>query len=110
MKLFKIATHTEGEYFEDNVFLTIGKRVGLLYPRCSADPEKLTDRGWYVRLQLPFKKFMKYRDPRDFELKEGYCQKLYYWRISKEKPMINTSVWKPIAETNYKDHEKSLHL
>lgn len=96
MKLFKIATHMEGDLFEDNVFLTIGRSAGF-YPICDDNPDKIYNRGWYIRLQLPFKKFMKYNNPQTFEMEQGLCQKVFYWKFRNNSPkFIKVAVWKPI--------------
>jgi len=90
MKLFKIATHIEGENYIDNVLLSVGKSFYF-----NNEPN-----GWYIRLELPFTKTVDYVDAQDFLNKTGPCRKIYLWfKRPGIKRVLKANVWKPMLNT-----------
>lgn len=67
MKLFKTYQHTNGEEYQPNVFLSVGR-------------ERINTRlGWFMRIESPFVNMVEYIDPDDLKLKTGPCRNVYGW-------------------------------
>lgn len=89
MKLFKLYTHIEGNRYDSNVLISMGKRYYF-----NNEPN-----GWYIRLELPFTKSREYVSSKDFETKIGPCRKAFLWtKVSGRRKPIHISLWVPINE------------
>lgn len=85
MKLLSISSKSEGQSFPRDALLSVGRCTS-----CGAVD------GWYIKLELPFKKLKQYTDPTTFEMTSGLCRYVSVLRVRADKRFFTINMWTPI--------------
>ncbi len=100
MKIFNWQNHREGEAFPTNTFLSFGRMIQEVY---RSDPTRTVEafNGFYVVIQLPYKKVMRYVEPQGYLFRRGYCRPTWLFmrrepKFTGLKKTFKTFAWSPV--------------
>jgi hypothetical protein len=90
MKLFSVTKKHEGEAFIRNTIVSMGACIGG-----NGNPD-----GWYIKLELPFKKNKQYLDTHTFKDTSGPCRyaMVFRYRPKSAAKYFSIKTWIPINE------------